>query len=272
MEYQIKPKKNFSIDFNELWEYRELFYFFTWRDIKIKYKQTVLGIVWVLLQPLLMMSIFVFFFGHALGVNKDGDMPYTLFVFSGLLLWNIFSNGLTGTSNSLLTNANIIKKIYFPRLILPLSALLVPFFDFIFAFLVFVGMLIYYGVMPSASFILGLPCSLLILFCGTFGVGAWLAALNIKYRDFKYIIPFLIQILLFLTPVIYPIKFLPFAWLQKILILNPVTSSIEIFRSTLMGTPIVWMNVWPGIATACLLFLCGIFYFRKTEYYFADLA
>jgi len=183
-------------NWRELWRYQELFYFFTWRDIKIKYKQTVLGFLWAVLQPLFMMIIFTFFFGRALHVPSQG-LPYPVFVFSGLLLWNMFSSGIASASNSMVNNASIIKKIYFPRLIIPVSSILVALFDFVMAFILFVPILIYYKQPLSLDFLWCWPMALVIAFVATLGPSSLLAALNVKYRDFRYVIPFIVQVLFF---------------------------------------------------------------------------
>lgn len=272
IEYEIKPNHKLSIGLKELWLYRELFYFFTWRDIKVKYKQTVLGFAWAVLQPFIMMVVFSVFFGKALNVPSD-NIPYPVFVYSGLLLWNIFSSGLSGAGNSMVSNAGIIKKIYFPRLIVPISSVLVSLFDFIMAFVIFVGLLIYYHV--SINFLLFLPllfASLLITTVATFGLGSLLAALNIKYRDVRYVIPFMIQAMLFVTPVIYPISIVSKMWLKYILALNPMYSAIEIFRYSIIQKPLELNLILISIFSAIIFFVMGLLFFRKTEAYFADLA
>lgn len=272
MQFEIKPVGKLTLGFKELWEFRELFYFFTWRDIKVKYKQTVLGILWAILQPFLLMIVFTLFFGHALGVPTGNNTSYPVFVYSGLLIWNIFSSGLSSASNSMVSNAGIIKKIYFPRLIIPISAILVALFDFIMAFIIYIGLLIYYHQPVSPDIIIYLPLSILITVLSTFGLGSMLAALNVKYRDFRYIIPFLIQLLLFLTPVIYPISIIKYQWLENILSLNPITGAIELLRSSVGHTPMNLQLTITSIIASLVLFFSGLFYFRKTEYYFADLA
>jgi len=272
MEYEIKAHGKFRIGFKELWTYRELFYFFTWRDIKVKYKQTFFGFAWAILQPVLLMLLFTFFFSSRLNVPSDGT-PYPVFVFAGLLLWNIFSSGLANAGNSMVTNANIIKKIYFPRLIVPLSSVLVALFDFLMAFLVFLGLLIYYHqpVIPGL-FILALVYSILITTMATFGLGAFLAALNVKYRDFRYVIPFMIQALLFITPVIYPISIVNNKNVVFILNLNPLSGAITLFRSSISGISPDMQSVVIGTMSAIIMLVGGVIYFRKTEAYFADLA
>jgi lipopolysaccharide transport system permease protein len=274
MEYEIKPHEKLSLGVKELWQYRELFFFFTWRDIKIKYKQTVLGFAWAVLQPLIMMFIFAAV-GNAFNIPNEG-MPRPMFVFAGLLLWNVFSSGLTNAGNSMVTNANIIKKIYFPRLIIPVSSVLVSLFDFIMTFIIFIGMLVFYVVrgevhVDIVRFILILPVSLFITSIATFGIGSLLASLNIKYRDFRYVIPFMVSVLLFLTPVIYPISGTHFHWAKYILAINPLYSAIELFRSTFSNSTLHIYLVLISLTSSILFFVAGLFYFRKTEAYFADL-
>lgn len=275
MEYEIRPHEKLNLGLKELWHYRELFFFFTWRDIKVKYKQTVLGFAWAVLQPIIMMFIFSAV-GNAFNIPAEG-LPRPLFAYSGLLLWNIFSSGLVNAGNSMVTNANIIKKIYFPRLIIPISSILSALFDFVMALIVFIGMVIYYIVRGEVhvnllDFILVLPVSLFITSIATFGVGSLLASLNIKYRDFRYVIPFLVSVLLFLTPVIYPISGTHFIWAKYLLALNPLYSAIELFRSTFSNSTLHIYLVLISLASSLIFFIIGLFYFRKTEAYFADLA
>ncbi len=271
-ELEIKPRKQIDLGLKELVQYKELFFFFTWRDIKVKYKQTALGFAWAVLQPLMMTIIFSVFFGRALQVPSD-NLPYPVFVMAGLLLWNIFSTGLSSAANSMVTNANIIKKIYFPRLIIPLSSILVSLFDFLMALVVFAGLLIWYHVDCNYANVVGaLVLSTLLVTVGTFGPGCLLSALNVKYRDFRYVIPFLIQLLLFVTPVIYPVSMMKHEWLKYILALNPMTGAIVLFRSSLTGlTPDIHIVIISCVSSL-ILFLGGVYYFRATEAYFADLA
>lgn len=272
MLYEIKPVSKISLGLKELWDFRELFYFFTWRDIKVKYKQTALGVLWAILQPFILMVVFTLFFGQTLGVPTENNIPYPVFVFSGLLLWTIFSSGLSNASQSMVANAGIIKKIYFPRLIIPMSAILVALFDFIMAFIIYIGILIYYRQPVEPVIALYLPLSILITVLTTFGMGTMLAALNVKYRDFRYVIPFLIQLLFFVTPVIYPTSIIKIPWAQKILMLNPMAGAIELLRSPVAHSALNVQLVIISIIVSFVLFFAGLFYFRKTEYYFADLA
>lgn len=262
-----KPK---LINWRELVEYRELFYFFTWRDIKIKYKQTVFGFLWAVLQPLLMMIIFTLFFGRALNIPSQ-NVEYPIFVFSGLLLWNMFSAGLTNASNSMVNNATIIKKIYFPRLVIPVSALLVAGFDFLMTMLIFAAMLIYYAQPVSVDALWAWPLAVVITVLATLGPGCLLAALNVKYRDFRYVIPFVVQILFFMTPVIYPISFLKYPELQLVLAFNPMYAAIELFRFPITGTEVNLLFLGMSVASSIIFMAAGLGYFKKTEEFFADL-
>ena len=193
IEYEIKTQNKFSLGLRELWKDRELFYFFTWRDVKVKYKQAALGILWAILQPLIMMLMFTLIFSKALNVSSEG-LPYPVFAISGLLIWNIFSSGLLNSANSMIANASIIKKIYFPRLIIPISAILTALVDFFFALIIYAVILLYYHQQVSMlKLFLYLPLSILLTLITTFGLGTFLSALNIKYRDFQYMLPFMIQ-------------------------------------------------------------------------------
>lgn len=272
MEYEIKPAKGLQFNLKELWEFRELIYFFTLRDVKIKYKQTVLGALWAILQPFLLMVIFTVFFAGHLDISSY-NLPYPVFVFSGLILWNVFATGISTAGNSMIVNSNIIKKIYFPRLIIPISGILSTLIDFGITLIIFIGVLIYY--LPFFSIVnllFSISLSLTIILLTTFGVGSLLAALNVKYRDFRYIIPFTIQVLLFISPVIYPVSIIKNNLLVKILNLNPIAGAIEILRSSITGTEINIMILTKSFFISLALFFIGISYFRKTEYYFADIA
>lgn len=270
-EFIIDASKVKIFDWKELRQYKELFYFFTWRDIKIKYKQTALGFLWAVLQPLFMMMIFTFFFGKALKIDS-GDLPYPIFVFAGLLIWNVFSSGLSNASNSMVNNAAIIKKIYFPRLIIPVSSVLVSLFDLLMAFMIFIGLLLWHQQQVLWSAVYCWPVAILIACVSTLGPGTLLAALNVKYRDFRYVIPFLIQILFFLTPVIYPVTLLKQPILKYILALSPIYSSVEFFRLPLSGHATDWSLIWVSIASGIFWLFVGVVYFKKTEDFFADLA
>ena len=268
----IKPQSGWiRINFKELWRYRELFYIFTWRDIKVRYKQTVIGIVWAILQPFLLMVVFSTFFGGLAKIPSD-NIPYPIFVFSGLIFWNYFSTALNNTSNSLIENENIIKKVYFPRLILPLSPSITPIIDFLIAFAVFGGMLIYYHLTPTLIGIVLLPILIIISFLSAAGLGTFLSAINVRYRDIRYALPFFIQLLIFLTPVIYPTTLIEqkYRWL---LALNPMTGVIEAARAGIIGSgPVDFKLLIISGTISIIFFLFGVFYFRKTERVFADIA
>lgn len=270
-EEVIDSSRRRLFSWRELWRYKELFYFFTWRDVKIKYKQTVLGFLWAVLQPLLMMVIFTLFFGRALNIPSQ-NLPYPVYVFSGLIIWNIFSSGLTASANSMVSNATIIKKIYFPRLIIPVSSILVAVFDFFMALIVFVAVLIYFGQPVAIIAIVCWPLSIITAVFATLGLGCWLAALNVKYRDFRYVIPFFVQILFFLTPVIYPISILKYAILKYVLVASPMYASVELFRLPLTQAELNPLFLIISIGVNLFLLLVGVIYFRRTEDFFADFA
>ena len=272
MEFEIKPQSKFSLGLKELWEYRELFYFFTWRDVKVKYKQTVLGFLWAILQPLFMTFVFTVFLGEAITQKTHLNIPYPVFALSGMLLWGIFSGGMSNAANSMVNNANIIKKIYFPRLIIPISAILSALVDFAIAFVIFIVLLFIYKIDVNYSGLLFLPVSIIITCLSAMGCGFLLAALNVKYRDVRYIIPFMVQGLLFLTPVMYPVTISTNPVLQTILKLNPLSGALELIRGLFTGYAVNMETVFLSMTVSLLLFITGIIYFRKTESYFADLA
>jgi len=269
MEYEIKPKEKFGLGLKELWDARELFYFFTWRDIRVKYKQTFLGFAWAIIQPILMTLIFSLIF-----IKNDFNLnvPYPIFVCSGFILWNIFATGISSAGNSMVTNANIIKKIYFPRLIIPISSILVSLFDFIMTLPLLIGMMIYYKICPSLGNVWMLPCGILLAIFGTLGPGFLLAALNVKYRDFRYVIPFLIQFLFFASPVMYPIISFENRWVQELLAINPMYCAIALFRAFVTGRVLDPVLCSISFASVIFFLIMGIYVFRKTESYFADLA
>jgi lipopolysaccharide transport system permease protein len=268
----IAPPSSFSLNGKELWHYRELFYFFTLRDVKIKYKQAVLGFVWAILQPLALMVVFTLVFGKGLKVETDG-IPYPIFAYSGLLMWNVFSSGLLGAANSMVGNANIIKKIYFPRLIIPMSAILGSVFDFLMALVVYIGLLIYYHQHVVVwKVVLFLPISLLLTVVSTFGLGTMLAALNVKYRDVQYVIPFLIQFLMFVNPVVYSTSIFKAEWAQYLIALNPMAGAINLSRAAFLDSPIRWDLVGISCLSAVFWLFVGVYVFRRMEAYFADLA
>jgi len=265
----IRPKKTFSLeDLRELWTYRELLYFFAWRDIKVKYKQTVIGIAWAIFQPSMAMVVFSFVFGKLANLPSDGT-PYPIFVYSGLLLWQFFSSSLSDASTTLVSNASIVTKVYFPRLLLPIADSVTKLVDTFFASLVLIGLMIYYGYMPSLTGILIIPFLFLISFMAAEGAGLILSAINVKYRDVRYILPYFIQMLIFITPVIYPTSIAgAYEWVLK---LNPMASVIESARAGLLGTALIdWQSLAVSATISGLLFIIGVIVFKKTERYFAD--
>lgn len=271
METKIHPPSGFSLGLKELWQYRELFYFFTWRDIKVKYKQTYLGVIWALLQPLGMMVIFTFLFSKTWPIDT-GNISYPIFVLAGLIIWNLFNSAVSHAGESMIQNANIIKKIYFPRLIIPGSALLTAFFDFLMGLLIFIVFCILYHQPVSWQAMFYFPAGIIIVVAAAFGMGIFFAALNVKYRDFRYTIPFMLQFLFFASQVIYPLQSIQQTGLKYILAINPVNAAIELFRAPLSNTGIDITVVLIGFISTLLLVFIGIYFFRKTESYFADIA
>jgi lipopolysaccharide transport system permease protein len=267
---QIKPSHGFvPIKVRELWEYRELLHFLIWRDIKVRYKQTALGVLWAIIQPVLTMVVFSIFFGKLGKLSSDG-IPYPIFAFAALVPWTLFSNGLTQATNSLVASSNLIKKVYFPRLIIPIATVLAGIIDFLLAFAVLLLLMFYYGITPTIN-TLWLPVFLLMTVIASLAVSLWLSALNVEYRDIRYVIPFLTQIWLFATPIAYSSSLLPEPW-RTIYGLNPMVGVVEGFRWALLGT-----NTQPGImaivsaVVALILLISGAFYFRRMERTFADI-
>lgn len=270
-EVVIEPSGSWSaLKLGELWEFRELLYFLAWRDVKIRYKQTVLGLAWAVLQPVITMLIFAIFFGRLAKMPSD-KLPYPLFAFAALVPWTFFANGLTQASNSLVGSANLIKKVYFPRLVVPISVVLAGLPDFALSFVVLLGMMVYYGIYPQVAALVWLPLFVLLSFVTALGVGLWLSALNVKYRDVRYIVGFLTQIWMFATPVVYPASLLSGRW-RLIYSINPMVGVVEGFRWALLGT-----NAAPAIpllissVTAVVILITGTFYFRRMEKTFADI-
>lgn len=265
----IKPKKRFDLNIRELWAFRELFFALAVRDIKVRYKQTIIGILWAVLQPFLLMIVFTVFFGRIAGVKTTG-IPYPIFVYSGLLFWNFFSNSLSAASESMIASQAIVQKIYFPRVILPISSTIVFLVDFAFSSLIFFGMLVYYGFTPSLLGCLLIIPALFVTASTFLGLGLFFAAVNVKYRDVRYVLPFFTQLLLFVTPVIYPTAILgEYRWLWY---LNPMSGVIDIIRNSFLHIGTIDWNLFGASAIAgFFLFAFGLYYFNKTEKYFADL-
>ena len=266
---RIEPAKGWlSLELGDLWEYRELLYFLTWRDIKVRYKQTVLGAAWAILQPLFTMVVFSLFFGRLAGVPSDG-IPYPIFSYAALVPWQFFANGLSASSNSLVGGANLIRKVYFPRLAMPISAVLSGVVDFCLAFLVLLAMMLFFGIVPTAR-VVWLPALLLLALTTSLGVGLWFSAMNVQFRDVRYAVPFLINAWMFATPIAYPSSLLPEPW-RTLYGLNPMAGVVEGFRWALLGTetaPGSIVFVSAGVAVALLV--SGAFYFRRMEDTFAD--
>jgi lipopolysaccharide transport system permease protein len=253
----------------EFWQYKDVLYFLVWRNIKIRYKQTLLGTSWAIIQPFMMMVVFTIFFGKFAGMPSDG-IPYPLFTFSALVPWTYFSGTLGATGNCLVSNANLLRKVYFPRLALPASTVISGLLDFAIASIVLIGMLIYYQVALSWELCL-LPVLVIPLVVLTLGVGMFLAALNVKFRDVQHAIPFLVQLWLFATPIIYPLSILPDR-VQLLASLNPMTGLIEGFRAILLpDRNIEWSSLLVSCLVALLVFVAGLLYFQKTEAEFADI-
>ncbi len=265
----VKPSKGWiSLKLKELWEYRELLYFMAWRDIKVRYKQTLLGAAWAIIQPFFTMVVFSIFFGRLAKMPSDG-IPYPIFAYAALVPWTFFANGLNQASNSLVGSANLIKKVYFPRLVVPISSVISGVVDFVLAFAVLLGMMLFYGILPTVN-ILWLPLFVLLIFVTALGVGFWLSALNVQFRDVRYTVPFLTQFWLFATPIAYPSSLLSEPW-RTFYGINPMVGVVEGFRWALLGT-----DTAPGAiiivstVVALVLFVGGAFWFRKMEKTFAD--
>ena len=263
------PRPWVPLDLRELWDQRELIYFLAWRDIKARYKQTALGASWAILQPVFGMIVFSVFFGRLGHIPSDG-LPYPLWSFAGLVPWTFFAQGLTQASNSLVLSQNLLRKVYFPRLAIPIATVLSAALDLALAFIVLVGMMMFYGIQPTPRALAVLPLAALA-FVAALGAGLWLAALSVRYRDVRYIVPFLVQFWLFATPIAYPSSLLPPPW-RTVYAINPMTGVVEGFRWALLRA-----NTTPGAmlvvstVTAVLVLVGGAYYFRRTEHTFADL-
>lgn len=266
---RIQPSRGWvSLRLNELWEYRELLYFLTWRNIKVRYKQTVLGAAWAVIQPFFTMLVFSLFFGRLAKIPSDG-VPYPIFSYAALVPWTFFAMGLTNSSNSMVGHQNLIKKVYFPRMAIPIATLCAGLVDFAIAFSVLLLMMVYYDVAPTSN-IVWLPALLALAFCTALAVGLWLSALNVRYRDIRFTVPFLTQFWLFATPIAYPSSLLDEPW-RTVYGLNPMAGVVEGFRWALVGT-----DTAPGpmVALSSLVAVTalvgGLFYFRRMERTFAD--
>ena len=265
----IRPTQGWAaLKLHELWEYRELAYFLTWRDIKVRYKQTALGVVWAIIQPFFTMAVFSLFFGRLAGVPSDG-IPYPVFSYAALVPWTFFANGLSQSSTSLVASANLITKVYFPRLVIPISAILSGGIDFALAFVVLLGMMLFYGIVPTPA-VIWLPLLLLLALVTSLGAGLWLTAVNVQFRDVRYAVPFLINAWMFATPIAYPSSLLQEPW-RTLYGINPMAGVVEGFRWALLGTdtapgPIVLVSALAAVG----LLVSGTFYFRRMEKTFSD--
>jgi len=266
---RIEPSKGWvSLKLRELWDYRELLYFLTWRDIKVRYKQTVLGAAWAIIQPFFTMVVFSLFFGKLAKIPSDG-IPYPIFSYTALVPWALFSNGLNQASTGLVRHAGLIKKVYFPRLAIPIARVLAGTVDFSLAFIVLLGMMFAYGIVPTLN-VLWLPCFLLLALVTSLGTGLWLSAMNVQFRDVAYIVPFITQFWMYATPIVYPSSLLPEPW-RTLYGINPMAGVVEGFRWALLGTettpgPIIIVSSLAALA----LLVSGAFYFRRMERTFAD--
>jgi len=265
----IRPSQGWaSLKLQELWEYKDLLYFLTWRDIKVRYKQTVLGASWAIIQPLFTMVVFSLFFGKLAKIPSDG-VPYPIFAFAALVPWTFFANGLSQSSNSLVGSSHLITKVYFPRLVIPISSVISGTLDFAISFLVLLGMIVFYGITPTGNMI-WLPFLLLLAFVTALGVGMWLSAMNVQFRDVRYAVPFLVQFWLFATPIAYPSSLVPESW-RTLYGLNPMAGVVEGFRWALLGEaqapgPLLVVSALMVV----LLLVSGVYYFRRMEKTFAD--
>ena len=255
------------VNLRELWEYRELLYFLTWREVKVRYKQTLLGFAWAVIQPLMMMVVFTLFFGNLAKVPSEG-IPYPLFNYTALLPWTLFSEGITRATSSMISGTALVQKIYCPRLVMPISGILSPLVDFAIAFLILIGLMIYYGYAPTIR-ILWLPAFILLATVTSLGVGLWLSAINVRYRDVRYVVPFIIQLWLFASPVVYASSLLPEKY-QIVYGLNPMSGVIEGFRWCLLGTDPPGSMLGLSVGIVIVILVSGTFYFRRTEKTFAD--
>jgi lipopolysaccharide transport system permease protein len=265
----IRPSRGWvSLRLGDLWAYRDLLYFLTWRDIKVRYKQTILGAAWAIIQPFFTMAVFSLFFGRLARIPSD-EVPYPVFAYAALVPWTFFANALSNSTSSLVDSANLLRKVYFPRLVIPVSAVLAGVIDFVLAFIVLVGMVLFYGIVPTGA-VVWLPLLLLLALVTSLGAGLWLTAMNVQFRDVRYAVPFLIQAWLFATPIAYPSSLLDEPW-RTLYGINPMAGVVEGFRWALLGTetapgPMIGVSA----VVAMGLLVTGSFYFRRMERSFAD--
>ena len=264
----IKPRTGWQgIGFRELKEYRDLFYFLTWRDIKVLYAQTILGFLWAILQPCIQILIFTIVFGKVAKINTDG-IPYILFSSVAIIPWTYMSQAMTESSQSLITGQNMLGKVYFPRLIFPVTPVLAKLVDFGISMLIVLGVIFFYRIIPTWN-LLFLPLFVVLMMCIAAGVGMWLSAMAIRFRDIKLAMPFVIRMLMYTAPIVYSASSISETY-RTIYSLNPLVSVIEGFRACLLGTPFPWQYIWPGIITAIILLVSGALYFKRMERVFVD--
>jgi lipopolysaccharide transport system permease protein len=264
----IEPSRGWlSLRLHEIWQYRELLYFLTWRDVKVRYKQTAIGFLWAVVQPTIKMLVFSLVFGGLARIDSDG-FPYPVFVFAGLLPWEFFAGAVSRSGESVVGSANLIRKVYFSRVIVPVASVGACLVDFAVSFSILAVLMIVYGTVPTPNLFMVVPLAALVI-TAALGVGMLLSALNVAYRDFRYVLPFLIQIWMFLTPVIYPVKIIPEAW-RWVAYANPMVGIVGGYRSAILGTPFRWTELGLSALMAAVLFASGLIYFRKMERWFAD--
>ena len=267
----IEPGRTEKNYWTDLWKYRELFLILAWRDISVRYKQTIIGILWAIIRPLLTMVVFTVIFGRIAKLPSDGSAPYALMVFAAMLPWSLFSNALSESSNSLISNANLIGKVYFPRLIIPAATLVTAFIDFLISFIILIGMMLYYQFIPGLQILL-LPLFIILALLASLGPGLWITALNVKYRDFRYIIPFVVQFGLYVSPVGFSSKVVPEQW-RLLYNLNPMVGVIDGFRWCILGgeSPVYLPGFLISLAIISFFLWLGVSRFRRMEKTFADL-
>lgn len=253
----------------ELWNFRELLYFLVWRDLKVRYKQSALGVLWIILQPLVTMLIFTIVFNRLLGVPSGSTLPYPVVTYAALLPWTYFAYSVSRSSTSLVANTSLVSKIYFPRLFIPLSGILPGLADFAVSFVLLLAMMLYYRISPTAEIVL-LPMALLLTMITALGVSLWLSALHVRYRDVQYLVPFLIQVWMYATPIIYPITVIPAQW-RWLYSLNPMVGVVQYFRRVLLGDPSFGGLNWISVLISLVLFASGLLIFRRFERTFADI-
>ncbi|MFQ3535486.1 MAG: ABC transporter permease [Aggregatilineales bacterium] len=270
-ELILEPSRGWQkLNLGELWAYRELLYFLIWRDVKVRYKQTLIGAAWAIIQPFMTMIVFSLFFGQLAGIPSDG-VPYPIFSYAALVPWAFFANGLTNVSNSLVSSGNLIKKVYFPRLVIPLAGVLSGMVDFALAFAVLIVMMLLYGILPTAA-VLALPLFVLLGLGTSLAVGLWLSAMNVQFRDVRYVLPFLVQFWLFATPIAYPSSLIENPLVRALYGINPMASVVEGFRWALLGSPMPPLPMLiASTVTALIALVGGLFYFRRMEKFFADI-